>query len=122
MLCTFIERMEYYRLNSSPSLHKENYQQLLLSPLTFRFITRIVGLTLTAAATSTITNTSLFFLILLFYYLPVSVSFSLSLSFSLKAGGGAIAHSVERATPVKEVLGSIPAVAACSLLFGLVSV
>ena len=35
--------------------------------------------------------------------------------------GGAVAHSVERATPGEEVLGSIPAVAALSLLVELVS-
>ena len=37
-------------------------------------------------------------------------------------GGGAIAQSVERATPGEEVLGFILAVAARSLLFGSVSV
>ena len=37
-------------------------------------------------------------------------------------GGGAVAQSVERATPGKEVSGSIPAVAVCSLLVGSVSV
>ena len=37
-------------------------------------------------------------------------------------GAGAIAQSVGRATPGKEVVGSIPAVAARSLLVGLVSV
>ena len=36
--------------------------------------------------------------------------------------GGAVAQSVERAIPGKEVLGSIPAVAARSLLVGSVSV
>ena len=36
--------------------------------------------------------------------------------------GGAVAQSVERATPGQEVPGSIPAVAARSLLVGLVSV
>ena len=36
--------------------------------------------------------------------------------------GGAIAQLVERATPDKEVIASIPAVAACSLLVGSVSV
>ena len=36
--------------------------------------------------------------------------------------GGAVAQSVERATPGEEVPGSIPAVAACSLLVGSVSV
>ena len=36
--------------------------------------------------------------------------------------GGAVAQSVERATPVQEVPGSIPAVAARSLLVGSVSV
>ena len=36
--------------------------------------------------------------------------------------GGAVAQSVERATPGEEVPGSIPAVAARSLLVGLVSV
>ena len=35
---------------------------------------------------------------------------------------GAVAQSVERATPGEEVLGSIPAVAARSLLVGSVSV
>ena len=35
---------------------------------------------------------------------------------------GALAQSVECASPGEEVLGSIPAVAACSLLVGLVSV
>ena len=37
-------------------------------------------------------------------------------------GGGGVAQSVERATPGEEVPGSIPAVAARSLLVGLVSV
>ena len=37
-------------------------------------------------------------------------------------GGGAIAHSVERTTPGEEVLGSISAVTARSLLVGSVSV
>ena len=36
--------------------------------------------------------------------------------------GGAVAQSVERATPGEEVSGSIPAVAARSLLVGSVSV
>ena len=36
--------------------------------------------------------------------------------------GGAVAQSVERATPAEEVQGSIPAVAARSLLVGSVSV
>ena len=36
--------------------------------------------------------------------------------------GGAVAQSVERATPGEEVPGSIPAVAAHSLLVGSVSV
>ena len=36
--------------------------------------------------------------------------------------GGAVAQSVERATPGQEVPGSIPAVAAHSLLVGSVSV
>ena len=36
--------------------------------------------------------------------------------------GGAVAQSVERATPGQEVPGSIPAVAARSLLVGSVSV
>ena len=40
---------------------------------------------------------------------------------SLKKGG-AVAQSVERATPVEEVLDSIPAVAAHILLVGSVSV
>ena len=31
-------------------------------------------------------------------------------------GGGAVAQSTERATPGEEVVGSIPAVASCSLL------
>ena len=37
-------------------------------------------------------------------------------------GGGEVAQSVERATPGEEVPGSIPAVAARSLLVGSVSV
>ena len=37
-------------------------------------------------------------------------------------GGGGLAQSVERATPGEEVPGSIPAVAARSLLDGSVSV
>ena len=42
---------------------------------------------------------------------------------SLKCAlGGAVAQSVERATPGEEVPGSIPAVAARSLLVGPVSV
>ena len=39
-----------------------------------------------------------------------------------EGGGGGIAHSVERTTPGEEVLGSISAVAARSLLVGSVSV
>ena len=38
------------------------------------------------------------------------------------AAGGAVAQSVERASPGEEVLGSIPALAARSLLVGSVSV
>ena len=41
---------------------------------------------------------------------------------SVMRKGGAVAQSVERATPVQEVPGSIPAVAARSLLVGSVSV
>ena len=37
-------------------------------------------------------------------------------------GGGAVAQSAERATPEKEIVGSIPAVAARSLLVGSESV
>ena len=37
-------------------------------------------------------------------------------------GGGAVAQSVERATPRREVRGSIPAASAHSLLVGSVSV
>ena len=37
-------------------------------------------------------------------------------------GGGVLAQLVELATPSEEVLGSIPAVPACSLLVGFVSV
>ena len=40
----------------------------------------------------------------------------------LGGGGGAVAQSVERATPCEEVLGSISAVAAHSLLVESVSV
>ena len=36
--------------------------------------------------------------------------------------GGVVAQSVERATPGEDVPGSVPAVAARSLLFGSVSV
>ena len=43
-------------------------------------------------------------------------------SLFVTVAGGAVAHSVERATPGEEVLGSIPAVAARSLLVGSVSV
>ena len=39
-----------------------------------------------------------------------------------KERGGAVAQSVEHATPDEEVPGSIPTVAACSLLVGSVSV
>ena len=39
----------------------------------------------------------------------------------LGGGGGAVAQSVERATPGQEVPGSIPAVAARPLLVGSVS-
>ena len=42
--------------------------------------------------------------------------------FSLCQSGGAVAQSVERVTPAEEVPGSIPAVAAHSLLVGSVSV
>ena len=41
---------------------------------------------------------------------------------NMTGGGGTVAQSVERATPGEEVPGSIPAVAACSLLVGTVSV
>ena len=41
---------------------------------------------------------------------------------SVGLAGGAVAQSVERATPGEEVPGSIPAVAARSLLVGSVSV
>ena len=41
---------------------------------------------------------------------------------SLNKGGGAVAQSVEHATPGEEVPGSIPGVAARSLLVGSVSV
>ena len=37
-------------------------------------------------------------------------------------GGGAVAQSVERVTPGEEVPGPIPAVTACSLLVGSMSV
>ena len=40
----------------------------------------------------------------------------------LRSAGGAVAQSVECTTPGEEVLGSIPAVAARSLLVGSVSV
>ena len=40
----------------------------------------------------------------------------------MMGGGGALAQSVERATPGQEVPGSIPAMAACSLLVVSVSV
>ena len=43
------------------------------------------------------------------------------MTISVRAGV-TVAQSVERATPGEEVLGSIPTVAACFLLFGLVSV
>ena len=49
--------------------------------------------------------------------LPQIISFIL-----LNKRGGAVAQSVERATPGEEVLGSIPTVAARSLLVGSVSV
>ena len=45
-----------------------------------------------------------------------------TLSLSLWGGGGAVARSVERSTPGEEIPGSIPAVAARSLLIGSVSV
>ena len=61
--------------------------------------------------------------------LPRSLSpLSLSLSHSLSSFrivcrlGGAVAQSVERATPGEKVPGSIPAVAARSLLVGSMSV
>ena len=41
---------------------------------------------------------------------------------TVQISGGAVAQSVERATPGQEVPGSIPAVAARSLLVGSVSV
>ena len=43
-------------------------------------------------------------------------------AFLYSCAAGAVAQSVERATPGEEVLGSIPAVAARSLLAGSVSV
>ena len=46
----------------------------------------------------------------------------MSSSHGTRGVGGAVAHSVERVTPGEEVQGSIPAVAARSLLVGLVSV
>ena len=45
-----------------------------------------------------------------------------SFVFSCLGAGGTVAQSVERATPGEEVPGSIPAVAARSLLVGSVSV
>ena len=45
-----------------------------------------------------------------------------SFPFLTAIAGGAVAQSVERATPGEEVPGSIPAVAARSLLVGSVSV
>ena len=48
--------------------------------------------------------------------------FSLDLMYMLHFEVGAVAQSIERATPGEEVLGSIPAVATCSLLVGSVSV
>ena len=50
-----------------------------------------------------------------------SSSFSSSSS-SSSMGRGAVAQSVEHATPGEEVPSSIPAVAVCSLLVGSVSV
>ena len=41
---------------------------------------------------------------------------------SISLIGGAVAQSIERATPGEEVLGSIPAVAARSVLVGSLSV
>ena len=63
-------------------------------------------------------------------YSPASVILTFNTSRSLipcsaiviGGGGGAVAQSVERATPGQEVPGSIPAVAARSLLVGSVSV
>ena len=48
--------------------------------------------------------------------------FTNDLRWFLASTGGAVAQSVERATPGEEVPGSIPAVAARSLLVGSVSV
>ena len=45
-----------------------------------------------------------------------------ALLYLVKAIMGAVAQSVERATPGEEIPGSIPAVAALSLLVGSVSV
>ena len=52
----------------------------------------------------------------------ISRSSSASLSLSSAKQGGEVAQLVERVTPGEEVPGSIPAVAACSLLVGSVSV
>ena len=52
--------------------------------------------------------------------LCLSVSVCVSLCLSLSAGG-AVAQSVELANPGEEVPRSIPTVAACSLLFGSMS-
>ena len=51
-----------------------------------------------------------------------SVSISFFSFFHLGPSGGVVAQSVERATPGEEVVCLIPAVAASSLLAGLVSV
>ena len=61
------------------------------------------------------------------YHKPILMDFfflnNVSNNFQYYRGtGGAVAQSVERATPGEEVLGSIPAVAARSLLVGSVSV
>ena len=55
-------------------------------------------------------------------FVSLSPSYTPFVSLPLLRSEGAVAQSIERATPGEEVLGSIPAVAARSLLVGSVSV
>ena len=58
----------------------------------------------------------------MFLSLNLLLTPSFTLSYDTSCEGGVVAQSVERATPGQEVPGSIPAVAARSLLVGSVSV
>ena len=104
----------------------------LSSPLSLSLLSISVSLPLFVISLSV----SIFSLYLSLYSLSISVFLSLFLNISLRfsllfclsfssplfLSGGAVAQSLERTTPGDEVPGSIPAVAARSLLVGSVLV